>query len=69
MGDIQSEESRDVVLELELPAMSSDTALEQAPIVKAELTYFNVITSQLDNTQCLLTTNRTGKVMNMQGSH
>ena len=63
MGDIQSEESRDIVVELELPSMPSDIALEQVPLVKAELTYFNVITSQLDNTQCLLTTNRIGMTL------
>ena len=58
MGDIQSEEGRDLVLELELPPVLSS---EHVPLVSVELSYFNVITSQFDTVQCQLTTNRTGK--------
>lgn len=58
MGDIQSEEGRDLVLELELPPVP---ASEHVPLVSVELSYFNVITSQFDTVQCQLTTNRTGR--------
>lgn len=60
MGDIQSEENRDIVLELELPPVASSDASEDVPLVKAELTYFNVATSQIDTMQCLVTTCRKG---------
>ena len=60
MGDIQSEEGRDLVLELELPPVPSGTASEHVPLVSVELSYFNVITSQFDTVQCQLTINRTG---------
>lgn len=62
MGDIQSEESRDIVLELELPPTPSGTASEQMFLMKAGVTYFNIITSQLESVDCKLTTNRTGKL-------
>ncbi len=60
MGDIQSEESRDLVLEMELPAVSTG---KDILLLKAELAYFNVITSQFDTLQCSITTNRTSKTL------
>lgn len=61
MGDIQSEEGRDIVLEMELPALpSGSSCAEEVTIVSAQLSYFNIITSQLDTVTCELKTNRTG---------
>ena len=57
LGDIQSEEERDIVLELKLPVLPSpqpDTTLVTT------LSYFNVITSALDTLTTELTVNRTG---------
>ena len=62
LGDIQSEEERDIVLELKLPVLPSpqpDTALVTT------LSYFNVITSALDTLTTELTVNRTGTCMLM----
>ena len=59
MGDIQSEEERDVVLELQLPAVSSP---QQDLVLKASLSYFNVITSALDSVTCDLFINRKGNI-------
>ena len=61
MGDIQSEEGRDIVLELELPALASESvSAEEVVIATAELSYFNIITSQLDVVKCELKTSHTG---------
>ena len=62
MGDIQSEESRDLVLELELAPVRSGGATEDVALAKTELSYFNVITSQFDTMECLVTANRTGGI-------
>ena len=59
MGDLQSEEERDIVLELTLPALPG--AIEGDPVVKAQLSYFNVITSQMDTVECQLAIDRTGQ--------
>ncbi|XP_064400224.1 uncharacterized protein LOC135346514 [Halichondria panicea] len=45
MGDLQSEEERDIVMELKLPTMPNP---QQDLVIKASLSYFNVITSALD---------------------
>jgi hypothetical protein len=58
MGDIQSEEGRDIVLELCLPALPGP--VEGDPVVKAELSYFNVVTSRMDTVDCQLKVNRAG---------
>ena len=58
MGDLQSEEERDIVLELKLPAMTSP---QQDMVLKATLSYFNVITSEFDTVQSELTLQRGGK--------
>jgi len=63
MGDIQSEESRDLVLELELAPVSSGSATEEVALLKTEVSYFNVITSQFDTVKCLVLTNRTGNYL------
>lgn len=59
MGDLQSEEERDIVLELVLPALSA--ANESDPTLKSELSYFNVITSALDTVGHQLDVNRSGE--------
>ncbi len=60
MGDIQSEESRDLVLELELPPMLYSRAYRNNALVNVQVSYFNVITSQHENVECKLVTNRIG---------
>ena len=58
MGDLQSEEERDIVVELLLPTLSGP--IEDDPIISAQLSYFNVITSQLETVDCQLAINRKG---------
>ena len=57
MGDLQSEEGRDVLLEIQAPAVSTPCS---EPVVTATLSYFNVITSSLDKVSAVLTLERTG---------
>ena len=57
LGDLQSEEGRDIVLTLILPALE---ASEQACVLKATLTYFNVIRSAMQVASCELVLNRSG---------
>lgn len=63
MGDLQSEEERDIVLELTLPALPGP--VEGVPVIRAQLSYFNVITSQMDTVDCQLTVNRTGEITDL----
>ena len=58
MGDIQSEEERDIVLELKLPALPSP---QPDTVLVVTLSYFNVITSALDTLTHELTISRTGE--------
>ena len=60
MGDLQSEEERDIVLELKLPALPSPT---QDTVLRSTLSYFNVISSELDTIQSELVLSRGGKMM------
>jgi hypothetical protein len=46
LGDIQSEEERDIVLQLSLPAVEADQE-EQGPDVRATLSYFDILSSTL----------------------
>ena len=57
MGDLQSEEERDIVLEVKLPSLP---APQQALVMKASLSYFNIITSSLDTVTFDLIVNRKG---------
>ena len=57
IGDLQSEEGRDIVLFLSLPV--SDTPKQEC-VLKATLVYFNVITSIMQTTSHDLVVNRTG---------
>lgn len=57
MGDLQSEEQRDVLLEVQLPVLPAPTT---DLVVTATLTYFNVITSSLDTVTAQLNLERTG---------
>ena len=59
MGDLQSEEERDIVLEIQLPAVPSP---QQDTVVRTTLSYFNVITSELDTIQSELIISRGGKL-------
>ena len=60
MGDLQSEEERDIVLELVLPALPGP--IEEDPVIRAQLSYFNVITSQMDSVDTRLVVSRTGEL-------
>ncbi len=61
MGDLQSEEERDIVLELSLPALPGP--IEGDLAVRAQLSYFNVITSEMDTLHCELAVNRMGETL------
>ena len=49
LGDLQSEEERDVVLELTLPSTGEEAS--DWTVVSARLIYFNVITSVMEDVQ------------------
>ena len=49
LGDLQSEEERDVVLEITLPATGEEHS--DWMVVSAKLTYFNVISSMMEDIQ------------------
>ena len=46
MCDLQSEEERDILLELKLPVLSASTS---DVVITGQLVYFNVISSIMDN--------------------
>lgn len=58
MGDLQSEEERDIVLELKLPSVPSPL---QDTVLRTTLSYFNVITSEFDTVQSELILSRGGE--------
>ena len=58
MGDLQSEEERDVLLELKLPAVPSPISQEA---LKGQLKYFNVVTSNLDTVEFSMIFERNSK--------
>lgn len=58
LGDIQSEEERDIVLELSLPAVDGP---QEVSAMKASLSYFNVVSSTLDTVDAELVVRRSGK--------
>lgn len=58
MGDLQSEEERDVLLELKLPAVPSPISQEA---LKGQLKYFNVVTSSLDTVEFSMIFERNSK--------
>ena len=47
LGDIQSEEERDIVLQLALPAVEGEEVEEQGPVMRASLSYFDILSSTL----------------------
>ncbi len=57
MGDLQSEEQRDIIIEVFLPALPGPTT---DTVISCKLVYFNVITSALDTVDCPLNLERTG---------
>ena len=63
MGDLQSEEERDILVQLTIPAVTatSDTA------IVAKLLYFNVITSAMETVECNLVLERNGKEREGEG--
>ena len=47
IGDLQSEESRDIVLELSLDAVSEPSTETPQPVLNASVDYFNVVTNTM----------------------
>lgn len=62
LGDIQSEEERDIVLQLLLPGLEAPV---EEPVVKVTLSYFNVVTSTLDTVECEIVASRTGEYVDI----
>ena len=63
--DVQSEEERDIVIELNLPAVEADE--EEGPVLKTSLYYFDITSStQVEVTQGELRVARTGKGKNVE---
>ena len=60
MGDLQSEEERDILLELKLPVLSASTS---DVVITGQLVYFNVISSTMDNIGSNLTIERGGQLL------
>ncbi len=60
MGDLQSEEKRDILMEARLPPLPSS---QQDLVIKASLSYFNVITSTLDTVNRDLSLQREGMMV------
>ena len=58
MGDLQSEEERDILLELKLSAVPAD--ISQQGII-GKLSYFNVINSKPDEVSFTMTFERNSK--------
>ena len=58
MGDLQSEEERDIVLQIKLPLVKSP---QQDTVLRTTLSYFNVITSEFDMVQSELVLSRGGE--------
>lgn len=58
MGDLQSEEERDIVLEIKLSPVDSP---KQDLVLKTSLSYFNVIASTLDTVTFDLVIDRKGR--------
>ena len=58
LGDIQSEEGRDIVLRLSLPPVDS---VQKHTVMKASISYFNVISSVLDTAEAELVADRSGE--------
>lgn len=60
LGDLQSEEERDIVLEMSVPPVPLGTQLPVLgqPMFTAQLSYFNIITAQMDRIECQLTVTR-----------
>ena len=60
LGDLMSEERRDILLHLTL---SASHWKEKDTILKASLRYFNLINSTIESAECKLEVNRTGIIM------
>ena len=58
LGDIQSEEGRDIVLRLSLPPVDS---VQKQIVMKVSISYFNVISSVLDTAEAELVADRSGE--------
>ncbi len=58
IGDLQSEEERDIVLELKLPLLPLP---QQDLILKASLSYYNVITNNIGNNSFCLYIHRSSE--------
>jgi hypothetical protein len=60
LGDIQSEEQRDIVIQVKLPQLKSPQP-DPEVILEAELSYFNAITSMMEKDVTVVRVNRIGE--------
>lgn len=56
LGDLQSEEERDIVIPINLEAMKAECVAQ--PLIKVTLSYFNVITALMQTVTVDLTVDR-----------
>lgn len=61
MGDLQSEEGRDIVLRMTIGALSEPCDETPQPLIDVNVDYFNVISSSLGNATSSLGVLRPGK--------
>ena len=61
MGDLQSEEERDVVIKLSLEALPDPRESPPQPLFDVVANYFNVISAELAETKASLSVMRTSK--------
>ena len=64
IGDLQSEEKRDVVLKLTLDAVPIPYSTKPQMVLNAQTDYFNVITDTLDTGKATLSVFRPGQFIN-----
>lgn len=64
MGDLQSEEERDVVIKLSLGALPNPRESPPQPLFDVVANYFNVISADLAETKASLSVMRTSKSKN-----
>ena len=60
MSDLQSEEERDILLELKLPVLSASTS---DVVITGQVFYFNVISSTMDDIGSNLTIERNSQLL------
>ena len=62
IGDLQSEEERDILVEIEVPKVSNTCSMS---VVSCRLSYFNVVTQSDDSAVCDLMIERSNSLFNI----